>query len=401
MTTTTTTVTINAHQLGRLIDQTASHIGPDTIEQLHGIRLDVDATHLYAVASDRYTLAAARYRLNHDDQGQEQTAVLLPADHIQFVREWLRTMKGAETVTIERVDERLTFKGNKTDLTILVNTSVEFPNWRGLFRSIAEQADEDAPFPALQSQYLSRWADTGHILRVRVSADRKAVLLFGEDFIGAMMPARYAGVGPVADETFGGARSLWKDVLAADGGTADMATDMPTEDPNAPRYEATKDVRETGEGLLQEVLRSTSDVIDTNPDDDQDLWFAHIRIGVANWMAYRYLDALYNADPRKAAEVVADVAEQLDSGEIGEWAWDTATESGYDPKKWRDDHEQAVIERNAKSAPAWAERLAMGLNAARLAGIAFTVEPNEHVAYDEKAEQWIAAKPESAVAATA
>lgn len=388
-------ITINAHQLSRLIDQTASHIGPDTIDPLHGIRLDVDATHLYAVASDRYTLAAARYRLNHGDKGQEPFAVTLPADHIESVREWLRTMKGAAWVTLDVTDARLVFKQAQTELAIAVSLGLEFPNWRGLFRGIAEQAVEDAPFPALQSEYLSRWSDTGHILRVRVSADMKAVLLFGEDFIGAMMPARYAGVGPVTDETFDSARSLWKDVLAVDGETADMATAMRYEE-DQPRHEATKDVRETGEGLLQEVLRSTRDVTEADYDDDRDLWFAHIRIGVANWMAYRYLDALHNADPRKAATVVADVAEQLDSGEIGEWAWDTAEESGYQPQKWHDDYENAIAEKNAKSTPLWAERLAAGLNAARMAGITFSVEPNEHVAYDEKAEQWTAVKPEPA-----
>ena len=393
-------VTINAHQLGRLIDQTIGHIGSEDVEPLHGIRLDVDATHLYAIASDRYTLAAARYRLNHGDQNQEPFAVTLPADHIESVREWLRATKGAAWVTLEVTNARLVFKQAQTELAIAVSIGLEFPNWRGLFRGIAEQALEDAPFPAVQSQYLSRWADTGHILRVRVSADMKAVLLFGEDFIGAMMPARYAGVGPVTDETFDSARSLWKDVLAADGETADMATDMPEED-DSPRHEATKDVRETGESLLQEVLRSQRDVTEADYDDDRDLWMAHIRITVANWMAYRYLDALHTADPRLAATVVADVAEQLDSGEIGEWAWDIAEESGYKPQQWHDDYEKAVAEKNAKSAPVWAERLAAGLNAARMARITFSVEPNEHVVYDEKAEQWAAVKPEPAAAEAA
>ena len=392
------TVTINAHQLGRLIDQTIGHIGSEDIEPLHGIRLDVDANFLYAVASDRYTLAAARYRLNHDEQGGQPFARTIPAPYLRTLREWISSHLGSLPITITPDDTSVEFAGPHLKLSIPTAPSLTFPNWRGLFRGIAEQANEDAPFPAVQSQYLSRWADTGHILRVRVSADLKAVLLFGEDFIGAMMPARYAGVGPVTDETFDSARSLWKDVLAADGETADMATDMPTEDPHAPRHEATKDVRETGEGLLQEVLRSQRDVTEADYDDDRDLWMAHIRITVANWMAYRYLDALHTADPRLAATVVADVAEQLDAGEIGEWAWDIAEESGYKPQQWHDDYEKAVAEKNAKSAPLWAERLAAGLNAARMARITFTVEPNEHVVYDEKAEQWAAVKPEPAAA---
>jgi hypothetical protein len=393
-------VTINAHQLGLLIDKTVDHISGEHVEVLHGIRLDVDSTHLYAVASDRYTLAAARYQLLHDDKGQEPFAVTLPADHIPSVREWLNTMKGAASVTIDAADSRLLFKSAKADLSIAISTSLEFPNWRGLFRGIAQQATEDAPFPAFQSAYLARWAATGHILRVRVTADQKAALLFGEDFIGAVMPARYAGVGPVTDETFDSARSLWKDILA-DGDTVDMATDMPEPEPG-PRYEAATDVRETGEGLLRGVLQSTSAAFDTSHyDEDREAWYAHLRAGVADWMAYRYLDALYQVDPRAAQAVVTDTAEQLDSGEIGEFAWDAAEEAGHAPQKWHDDYENALREQNAGKAPMWATRLANGLNAARQVGIGFHVDDNPHVVFDEERQEWAAVKPEPAtVAAT-
>lgn len=391
------TVTINAHQLGRLIDKTITHIGSEDTEPLHGIRLDVDSTFLYAVASDRYTLAVARYRLNDDEQGGEPFARLIPADYLRSLREWISTQIGHACITISTDENRLVFTSPHTELRIAVSPSLMFPDWRGLLRTMAEQTVDGEPFPALRSGFMQRWAHAGDILRVRVTADLKAVLVFGEDFIGAQMPSRYAGVGPVKEETFEQASELWRWTLAAGERGVDMATDMPEADPGS-RYECTKDVRETGESLLQEVLRSTRDVTDADYDDDRDLWLAHIRIGVANWMAYRYLDALYQADPRKAATVVADVAEQLDSGEIGEWAWDTAEESGYDPQKWHDDYENAVAEKNAKSAHVWAERLAAGLNAARMAGITFSVEANEHVAYDEKAEQWAAAKPEPVAA---
>lgn len=386
-------VTINAHQMKLLIDKTVNHIGYEDLEPLHGIRLDVDSQYVYAVATDRFTIAAARYRLNHGDQNQEPWARLIPAEHLRTLREWIDTMKGAEHITVSAAENRLVFDGPLADLTITTNTSLEFPDWRGLLRGIAAQTVDGEPFPALDPGFLNRWSAAGQSLRTRVTADRKAVLFFGEDFIGAQMPSTGGSIGPAKYQTFESAHSLWLWTLAAGGADVDMAS-LPQPEPN--NYEAPKSVAETGEGLLREVLRSTRDVTDTDYETDRELWHAHIRIAVANWMAYRYLDALHNVDPREAQDVAAHVAEQLDSGEIGEWAWDAAEQAGHKPQQWQDEYEKAVAEQNAKSAPAWAERLALALNAARMADIGFRVEPNSHVAFDEAAGQWAALKPQPA-----
>lgn len=386
-------VTINAHQLKLLIDKTIEHIGYEDLEPLHGIRLDVDSQYLYAVATDRFTIAAARYQLQYADRNQEPWARLIPADHLRTLREWLDTMKGAEYITVSTAENRLVFDGPLADLTITTNTSLEFPDWRGLLRGIAAQTIDGEPFPALDPVFLKRWAPAGQSLRTRVTADRKAVLFFGEDFIGAQMPSTGGSIGPAKEQTFESAHSLWLWTLAAGATDVDMAS-LPQPEPN--HYEAPKSVAETGEALLREVLRSTRDVTDTDYETDRDLWHAHIRIAVANWMAYRYLDALHNVDPREAQDVAAHVAEQLDSGEIGEWAWDVAEQAGHKPQQWQDEYEKAVAEQNAKTAPAWAERLALALNAARLADIGFRVEPNSHVAFDEATGQWAAVVPQPA-----
>lgn len=385
-------VTINAHQLKLLIDKTVNHIGYEDLEPLHGIRLDVDSQYLYAVATDRFTIAAARYRLDHGDQNQEPWARLIPATQLRTLREWIDTMKGAEYITVSTAENRLVFDGPLADLTITTDTSLEFPDWRGLLRGIAAQTVDGEPFPALNPGFLQRWSAAGQSLRTRVTADRKAVLFFGEDFIGAQMPSTGGSVGPAKEQTFESAHSLWLWTLAAGATGIDMAS-LPQPEPN--NYEAPKSIEETSEGLLREVLRSTRDVTDTDYETDRDLWHAHIRIAVANWMAYRYLDALRNVDPREAQDVVGDVAEQLDSGEIGEWAWDVAEQAGHKPQQWQDEYEKAVAEQNAKTAPAWAERLAMALNAARLADIGFRVDPNAHVAFDEPTGQWAAVKPQA------
>jgi hypothetical protein len=382
------TATINAHQLGQLIDKTIDHAADNHIEQLHGIRLDVDARYLYAVASDRYTMAVARYELDSDDRDGQPWARTIPGNQLKALREWVSTMKGAELVTISTSEDRVLFDGRRSTFSVMVNTSLEFPDWRGILRNLTEQTADGDPFPAYHSRFLGRFASTENIVRIRVTADHQAALLYGEDFIGAIMPVRITGIGL---KSFDDARDQWLRTLAAGSKDVDMAS-LPKPDYSS-SFEAPKDVHAELAALLEEVLRSGSDLRETDYSTDQDLWNAHIRIGVANWVAYRYLDALHHVDPRVARQVVADTAEQLDSGEIGEWAWDAAEEAGHDPKKWDEDYAKARAERQAKRAPEWATRLALGLNVAASAGIGFRVEDNLHVVFNEQDNEWVAVQP--------
>lgn len=389
-------VTINAHQLGRLIDKTINHMGSEYVETLHGIRLDVDAKYLYAVASDRYTIAAARYQLNHGDQQQEPWARTIPAGHLRSLREWIDTMKGAGLITISTAKERLVFEGPQTDLSIAVSTGLEFPDWRGLLRKMVEQTVESELFPCLNSGYLSRF-NTGDILRVRFTADEKPAVVFAEDFIGALMPARHAGIYPCKEESFGGAQKSWLWTLAA--GSKDADTNGAAYEEDRPLYDVTTDIRETGESLLQQTLRSGWDMRGKSTEK-RDEFLAHCLAAVNGWMAFRYLDALYNVDPRAAAGVVAEVADELDSGEIGEFAWDAAKTAGFDPEKWQDDYnahlKKQAEEQRASHTAQFRLRLAAALNEAKKAGINMRVEPNEYVAYDDQLESWATLPTETA-----
>ncbi|MET8081847.1 hypothetical protein [Streptomyces sp. NPDC005303] len=386
-------VTINAHQLGLLLDKTSAHMRDIDDEPLHGIRLDVDARYLYAVATDAYTLAVARYGLNRGDADQEPFAVTLPGEQVNTVREWVRAMKGAAWVTVSLAKDRLVFEGPRTDLNIAVTLGEEYPDWRSLLRRIASQTVEEVPFPALNSDFLQRWASTEQSLRTRITADRKAVLFFGENFIGAQMPSTGGSIGPAKDQTFNAAHDQWLWTLAAGSADVDMAA-LPKPEPS--RYEATRDISETAANLLRGVLDSTSNAFNCDFDGDRDAWFAHIRSGVSDWMAYRFLDALHQVDPRAAQQVVNDTAEQLDSGELGEWAWDMAEESGFNPQKWNDDHEARIAKQMAEEPRKWAVRLALALTDAKNAGINFRVDDNQFVALDTESGEWKAVAPKPA-----
>ncbi|MFF9025697.1 hypothetical protein [Streptomyces eurythermus] len=326
-------VTINAHQLGRLIDRTIGHIGDEFTEPLHGIRLEADTTFLYAIASDRYTVAAARYR-HHDLDAAEPFARTLPATCLPSLREWTGAQPGSDPVSITLAEGRVRFTTPRSELGIAVDDSLAFFDWRGILRGVIEQADgTGGEFPVLDTRLLGRFAAADDMVRVRVTADQQAILLVGEDFLGAQMPARTRrdGVGAETLTTLCQVHTLWQPTLSVSE-AASMADGIPAE-PGRRRYEAAESIAETVEDLLKHTLRTTHDMFST--DISSQAFAAYAASGVMAWSAYRYLEALHRADPKLAAAVVAETAGQLDDGAIGEWARDAAKSAGHAPEKWQ------------------------------------------------------------------
>ncbi|MGK5628558.1 hypothetical protein [Streptomyces sp. URMC 123] len=335
-------VTINAHQLGRLINRTIGHIGSDPHGRLHGIRLEADHEFLYAIASDGYTVAVARYR--HHGLGGVPFARTLPAHCATSLREWLDAYSGCDPVTVTVLEEQIRFTAPQGELAITVRGDGRFFDWRGVLRGILEQTcDTNGAFPMLGTQLLGRFRAADEWLRVRVTADRQAVLFVGEDFLGAQMPtrARRDGVGAEHFPSLDQVHASWQHTLSVSEATT-MADGIPA-GPNRRRYEASKDVAETAGDLLKQTLRSTHHMVSTGLSSEALL--AYAISGVMAWSAYRYLDALRTADPKLAATMVAETADELEGGEIGEFAWDAAKSAGHDPKKWSDEFEAWLAKR--------------------------------------------------------
>ena len=111
-------------------------------------------------------------------------------------------------------------------------------------------------------------------------------------------------------------------------------------------------VAEMAEQMLRQTLRSTSEMFDADMGSDtgQAAFNAWVHSGIYAWSAYRLLEALKKADPDLAEATVRDLNEQLESGEIGEWAWDAAEQAGHNPKQWHDDYEAHLKKRAEKQA---------------------------------------------------
>lgn len=141
------------------------------------------------------------------------------------------------------------------------------------------------------------------------------------------------------------------DLTIADDGVLFRATadlDLLEEDqggvqtPARPRRTGIEDTAscEAAADLLRHVLRSTH-VMKSSGMEPQTL-SAYALSGVMAWSAYCYLDALHAADPELAATVTADLAGQLDSGELTDLARDAAQAAGHDPETWTQEAEDTT-----------------------------------------------------------
>ncbi|MFE5714508.1 hypothetical protein ACFQ7J_27310 [Streptomyces sp. NPDC056501] len=328
-------VAINAHQLGRMLSRTVGHMGSEFVEPLHGIRLEADGTHLYAIACDQYTIAVARYR--HHGLDGEPFARTIPAKALRSLREWTDAQHGSDTVTLTTAEGRLRLSAPHGELAIAVTDGQKFFDWRGMLHGVLLQdTDGSAPFPVLDTRFLSRFADADDKVRVR-TADGRATLIVGEDFLGAQTPlrSRSEGFGVHLAEDVEQVIADWTPTLTGANPVA-MPAGIPAE--RRPHYEVTQDPAETARILLRQTLRSSHDLFEEDRDSPAAV-ASHASAGVMAWSAYRFLDALHIADPKLAAEVVSAVAGELESGEIGEFAWDAASAAGHDPEKWREEDE--------------------------------------------------------------
>ncbi|GAA0897961.1 MULTISPECIES: hypothetical protein [Streptomyces violaceusniger group] len=336
--------TLNAHNLARLIRTAAPHAAADGIglDQIDGIRFDSDGTHLHAVASDRYTVAVARARLTTPGEPFART---VHGQDVASLRAWVDAHDGEAALTLTTEIGRLAFDGPRGTLRISVMDGEKFPDWRQLLHTALADVPADAPCTRWTSRFWERWQHANREVNTWHAGGEKPLIVLGTDVIGLQAPHRMRTPEQDQTQTTSDALDVWKTSLGTDTG---QRTDLADAIPEPPRrsYTAASTVPEMTEELLRQTLNATNGLFSA-PSDDPGAVAAYALSGVHAWAAYRFLKALIKSDPDLAADTVADLAEQLDSGEIGEWAWDAAVEAGHDPQKWADDRAQARAEKSA------------------------------------------------------
>lgn len=211
-----------------------------------------------------------------------------------------------------------------------------------LHEELADTRSKQGDMISLDTKMLARWKHADTHLRVWQTAPEKPLLLVGDDFLGLQMPARYRG--DAKDRA--AVLSDWSGSLGQGGERTETPAPLP--EPGA--------VAEMAKGMLHRTLQSTAEMFDADTDTEKGraAFIAWVHSGSYAWSAYRLLQALKKADPDLAEATVRDLNEQLESGEIGEWAWDEAKAAGHNPQAWHDDYEahlkKLAEKRAAKSA---------------------------------------------------
>jgi hypothetical protein len=326
--------TINAHKLQRLITQTRPHISPDdTLPAINGIRFECDGIHIHAIASDRFTFAVARSKVREET---DTWSLTISESDLDWFTAWLETHEGDTILNLTAGDNGLTVTDDRGNLVVPAKDHV-FPKWHGLFRDALTDAATSNDMVSVDTKMLARWKKADTHLRTWQTDPEKPLLFVGDDFIGLQMPCRYKGDGKDRAKVLGD----WAGTLGQGGELAEIA--VPPE-PGA--------VAEMAEAMLRRTLQSTSEMFDADTDTDKGraAFIAWVHSGSYAWSAYRLLQALKKADPDLAETTVRDLNEQLESGEIGEWAWDEAEQAGHNPQKWHDDYEALLKQRAEKAA---------------------------------------------------
>ncbi|WP_037573551.1 beta clamp domain-containing protein [Phaeacidiphilus oryzae] len=191
------------HDLNALLAQVAPHMYTDAYDllpPLNGVLLETDASHLYAVATDRYSFAIARTRPARErgaiPAAQRWRALLSPAD-LRALRT-MRPLAAEEPAELDyRPGRQLEIRiGEQTLRTADRSEKAErFPNWRSLLAQTLEREPELPDDLALNPTYLARWSkgiprqDRYVPLTVwATGAGKPIVFARGEDFIGLQMP---------------------------------------------------------------------------------------------------------------------------------------------------------------------------------------------------------------------
>jgi|GEM_PF-3696401 len=223
-------IDLTTKDLHDLLTPVLPHTGTDPeVPELGVIYLEVRGDVLYAVATDRYTMAAARHPL---DESVDDAAVAISRDDAAAMLKLFKFSKKENPhlrLVIDKVPVPASPRGDTIDslgLTITAEDGTRLVlhgrghgplrGWRGLLRPVVERPLTPAsPILALTPAYLSRWgkaAGPGEVLTVHVGPEPVDPVLVQVEHrvIGVLMPVGHLDAGEAV------VGSPWPDELADD-----------------------------------------------------------------------------------------------------------------------------------------------------------------------------------------
>ena len=184
-------ITIADHTLSRLVAQAKPHMaGKDDPEALQSIAFDHDGTYLYAMATNRFTMAVSRTQVTGGDD-KPWTAVV----HRMQVPELVAAIRllDSKPIDLQRTDTQLVLSG-ESGSRIAINLSQpdkEPLSWRKFLLPLLEKKAAVADM-AMTPKFFGAWKDLPAPVQMWSVGAMKPTLILASDFIGLQMPVRTA-----------------------------------------------------------------------------------------------------------------------------------------------------------------------------------------------------------------
>ncbi|MFI8191438.1 hypothetical protein ACIF8T_21885 [Streptomyces sp. NPDC085946] len=185
-------ITIADHTLSRLVAQTRPHVGnlADS-EAVQCITFDHDGHHLYAMATNRYTIAVSRTQVTGGDDKPWHAIV-----HRTQLPELAAAVKllDADTVQLERTDDQLIVSGKRGHrVAVDLSPYAKVPlDWRKILLPAVEKPAADVQM-TMDPKFFGAWKNLPKPLQMWSTGEGRLSLIVAADFLGAQMPIRREG----------------------------------------------------------------------------------------------------------------------------------------------------------------------------------------------------------------
>lgn len=191
-------ISIEAKDLHRMLQQVTPHMAdPDEyLPALACIRVEAtDDGWLYAVATDRYTLAVARHETLADTSG----IGYLPAQLVPAVTAWLaQAAEHGQAVKLalpthdqQAIALRAPGSG-RLSIETDTNGHKGVPNWRTLLHAQLKAEPVAVPLTGFTTRFLARWQQADLKVHAWQAGPHRPLIVAAEsgDFLGLQMPVR-------------------------------------------------------------------------------------------------------------------------------------------------------------------------------------------------------------------
>lgn len=185
-------ITIADHTLSRLVAQTRPHVGNliDS-ESVQCITFDHDGWHLYAMATNRYTIAVSRTQVIGGDD--EPWAAIVHRTQLPEVAAAVKLLD-ADAVELERTDSQLILSGKRGHrVAVDFSPFAKMPyDWRKLLLPALEKPAADVQM-AMDPKFFGAWKNLPKPVQMWSTGEGRMSLIVAADFLGGQMPIRREG----------------------------------------------------------------------------------------------------------------------------------------------------------------------------------------------------------------